>query len=716
MSCSNASGPIPRIALFVGSIALMTTFVGQRGHGAEKRASDDLETIRQRMLAPLLGRVDAKAVRKCAEALQADGSWPDIDYQDRLGSYWRTTEHLSRLALLAQAYAAPASELHGDADLRRAVFRSLDYWLDHDFRNPNWWWNDIGVPKILERSLLLLNDELSPEQRSKAAEILKRAKIGMTGQNLVWVSEITAIRGILENDPELVGKAYRKITDEIRISSGEGVQADFSFHQHGPCLYSHGYGAAFATDCTRIATQVAGTRWAFPPEKIAILSRLILDGDQWLCRGSATDFGASGRQIARHGQDARYLTSAARSLLALPTGREDEVRALDARTSGRPAPALVGNRHFWRSDMMVHHRPAYYASARMYSNRTANTDAPCNEEGLKSHHVADGCNVLMRTGREYADIYPVWDWQKIPGTTVEQKPELTGSPRVKGERAFVGGVSDGMYGMAALDFSRGPLAARKSWFFFDDEYVCLGAGITCTSDNPVLTTIYQCRLSGPVRMADSQRSREVARGEHSLDQARWVWHDQVAHLLLQPARIAASNEKRTGSWRQISHRYPEKPISDDVSALWIDHGKHPQKATYAYAVVPGIDADAVASYVDRLPVRVVRNDPSVQAVLQEKLGIAGVAFYEPGQVSLTDDSTVRVDRACLLLLRPTTGGLEISVSSPDGKTDVVAVELSGKFQGDSVQTLDGPPRSRVVVKLPGGLETGKSVTKKLARP
>jgi len=38
-------------------------------------------------------------------------------------------------------------------------------------------------------------------------------------------------------------------------------------------------------------------------------------------------------------------------------------------------------------------------------------------------------------------------------------------------------VSDGSYGLAACDFERDGLTARKSWFFFDDEIVCLGAGI-----------------------------------------------------------------------------------------------------------------------------------------------------------------------------------------------------------------------------------------------
>jgi len=451
-------------------------------------ASNDLNTVRQRILKPLLAPVPEETVHTLVGALKSDGSWPDIDYRDRGRAGWKTVQHLSNVTTLARAFRFPGSNLQGNESLRGSVLRSLDYWLSRDFKNLNWWWNQIGVPQALLPTLLLIEKELSAEQRSRALAILRRAGIGMTGQNLVWVAEITAGLGILENDPKLIATAYQRIADEIRISTREGIQPDFSFHQHGPCLYNHGYGAAFAVDCSRIATQVAGTRFAFPSETIALLGSLILDGSQWMTRGGTTDFGGEGRGITLRGQNASYLSIAARNMLQFPTGREKEFRDLDARAAGQPAPPLVGNRHFWRSDLMTHHRPNFYASARMFSSRVANTDGAYNGEGLKSHHIADGCNVLLRTGREYQDIFPVWDWQKIPGATIEQRAELTGSPRRMGQTSFVGGVSDGEYGLAACEGERDGLSARKIWFFFDDAYACLGAGITCVSNGPVVTT------------------------------------------------------------------------------------------------------------------------------------------------------------------------------------------------------------------------------------
>ncbi|MFC1597775.1 polysaccharide lyase family 8 super-sandwich domain-containing protein, partial [Planctomycetota bacterium] len=566
--------------------------------------------------------------------LRADGSWPSIDYQEQRRSAWTPVGHLGNVLLMARAYRSAGSKLSGSTELQNALDAALDYWLEHDFQNSNWWWNQIGVPRSLAPVLLLMEDELSDAQRGKGLEILRRARIGMTGQNLVWVTEITALRGILEQDPKLVASAYRRIAEEIRVDMKEGIQPDFSFHQHGPCLYSHGYGAAFAVDCSRIAMQVAGTRLAFPPEKITLLSSLLLDGSQWMSRGGTSDFGAEGREISRKGQDAGYLATAARNMLELPTGREDEFRALAGRASDGPAPPLEGNRHFWRSDVMTHHRADYYTSARMFSSRIANTDDPCNSEGLRSHHIADGCNVLVRTGNEYRDVFPVWDWQKIPGTTVEQKEQLTGSPRTLGKKSFVGGVSDGVYGLAAFDLVRGALSARKSWFFFDREYVCLGAGITCGSENPVVTTLNQCNLRGSVSARNASQVQELASGVHSLDSPAWVWHDSIGYVFLGPARIGLANQLQRGNWWRINHRYAKDEVAREMFTAWIEHGSAPGGVSYAYIVVSGVDRASVETYATAPPLDIVANRAGLQAVWHAGLNVLGGAFYDPGQLEI----------------------------------------------------------------------------------
>lgn len=714
------------VVRMMGAMAAVALLLPAAGLvGAEKKPEKpapapaglaDLETVRQRLLEPLVSAPPGEAVRKFVRALRPDGSWPDVAYANRNRSGWRTTSHLGRLAMLAQAYKSPHSPLRGDPQLRKAVFAALDYWLDNDFRNSNWWWNQIGVPRGLTPTLLLLDDELSGPRRTKALEILGRARIGMTGQNLVWVTEVTAIRGVLQRDPELVRQAYRRIADEIRTDREEGIQPDFSFHQHGPCLYNHGYGAAFARDVPRIAVQVRGTAFAFAPEKLAILSGLILDGSQWMARGPTSDLGAEGREIARKSQDARYLAEAAQEMLLLPTGREAEFRQLAERAAGKPAPPLVGNRHFWCSDFMVHHRPGFYASARMYSRRVANTDQACNEEGLKNHHIADGCNLLICQGDEYDNIYPAWDWQKIPGTTVVQEPVLSGSPRRMGQTSFVGGVSDGRYGLAAFDFRRDALVARKAWCFFDDEFVCLGAGIACGSEYPVVTTVNQCRLRGQVAWAQTpgQAPENIREGRRALHHPAWVWHSGVGYVFLHPAEAQVEALQREGSWWEINHEASKAPVAVDLFCLWIDHGRRPEGAGYAYAVAPGKRVEEMPAVAATFPVKVLRNDADCQAVWHEPLGVAAAAFYRPGSASPAGLPSLSVDTPCLALWRRAAGGLSVSICNPENKPAKVTVELAGRFTGPGATSTEQGRKTRVVFELPNGPNAGQTQTRQLS--
>ncbi len=664
--------------------------------------ADDFQTIRERVIAPLLAAGDARSAEKWSDSMKGDGTWADIDYGDVSRSAWSTPAHLSRVESLARAYRAPGSVLEGDAKVLAAAKRGLDAWLRLDPQNPNWWWNEIGVPSSLLPVLLLLDADLSHSQREAGLKILQRAKIGMTGQNLVWVTEITAGRGLLERDTELVAKAYGRIADEIRVGLDEGIQPDYSFHQHGPCLYSHGYGAAFLLDCSRTAVLLDGTALAFPEEKIDLLARLILDGTQWMTRGRATDFGAEGREITRKGQSASHLAAVAGYMLRLKTDREEEFRALAARAEGRTdVPPLVGNRHFWRADLMTHHRPKYYASARMHSTRLANTDGPANSEGLLSHHLADGCFVVMQSGAEYHDIFGAWDWQKIPGTTVRLKPELKGSPRRMGTTSFVGGVSDGTYGMAACELERDELTARKSWFFFDDEVVCLGTGITAPEGERVITTLNQCHLNGDVVLADSDGMRRLERGDHRCSAPKWFWHDSVGYVFVEPAELQLQNDTSSGSWHASNSRYPADDDTLDLLTAWIDHGGAPQGESYAYLVVPGIDRESVAGYAAKAPAAVLANSEKVQAVVHEGLGLAGAAFYQPGRIEIRPGYGLQADTACVLLARETDGQLEITVANPKNEGGEVRVTV---FRGEE-KTMG----KEMVVELPHGNGAGSSV-------
>jgi chondroitin AC lyase len=699
------SGPGRRLAAvaLLGALASLAT-----AHGGQT-PSQDLAAVKKRLCEDLLPAAgDTRTAERAAayvKSLGAAGTWKDVDYRNRTSSSWATARHLSRLLIMARAYRQPKGRLCGDAALKVATVKALDHWLKKDYRNPNWWWNEIGVPMNMGRILVLMEPELTAGQIAAGVRIMKRSRIGRTGQNLVWLAGNQVSWGALAGDAKAVAAAFARISREIRVfpGGGEGVKPDYSFWQHGRCLYSGGYGKCFSTDSARFAWLAGGTRWAFSRGNVAVLSSYVLDGQQWAVRGRTMDFGTTGREISRPGAgSSRFLISACRYLLALKTARREEFAALLDRLESGPDKAktpLVGNRHFWKSDFMTHQRKDWYASARMFSTRIDNTDDPCNGEGLLSHHVADGVTYVMKRGDEYQRIFPVWNWRRLPGITAEQSgARLRGTPRSRGKRSFVGGASDGTYGLAAMDFARGKLVARKAWFFFDREFVALGAGISCQSGNPVVTSVNQCLLKGDVHGVRATTSK----GALKLRARSWVHHDGVGYFFPEECAAYLGAGKQTGSWRRLRTASPGTKVETGVFSLAVDHGKQPKGAKYAYVVAPGVSAKEMPAYARDPGLDVISNTASLQAVRHGKLGVTAAAFYKAGRFSTREGLGVSVDKPCLLLLREGKQGTSATLSNPHNRKLEVNLTL-----------VRGGRTIRKKIGLPGGEKAGSSVTAKL---
>ena len=108
---------------------------------------------------------------------------------------------------------------------------------------------------------------------------------------------------------------------------------------------------------------------------------------------------------------------------------------------------------------------------------------------------------------------------------------------------FAGAVTDGTYGAAAFDFKspHDPLCARKSWFFFDELYVCLGAGISCKRNLPVATTLNQCLLRSDVTISIGNRTSMIENGEGKYEGVDWVFQDGIGYVFPAPTTVFIKN-------------------------------------------------------------------------------------------------------------------------------------------------------------------------------
>lgn len=78
--------------------------------------------------------------------------------------------------------------------------------------------------------------------------------------------------------------------------------------------------------------------------------------------------------------------------------------------------------------------------------------------------MADGSTNIQRSGSEYYNILPIWEWDKIPGVTsrdFKQDQPMTVEWGESGNTNFTGGVSDGIYGAAVYDMDYDDVKAKN---------------------------------------------------------------------------------------------------------------------------------------------------------------------------------------------------------------------------------------------------------------
>jgi chondroitin AC lyase len=353
----------------------------------------------------------------------------------------------------------------------------------------------------------------------------------------VPIAGMVCKQGLFKRDEAILANAIKVMGDQVVITPARGINPDMGFHHRVDNVTSiHTYGTNYVNSFAYWAIKTEGTKYSLSPKALNLLIDYYVDGiSKCMAYGIYPDPGAKNRDLSRRGESSHAAgTEIPENLMLSSDYRRKDLEYLVKVRKGEIKPGLSWDKYFWHSSYFAHQRKNYYSSVRMHSSRQKNMEEPYNEEGLKMHHLADGGNFLLRTGNEYGDVFPVWDWQKIPGTTVVQKPSLPPPNQIakKGKSDFVGAASDGQFGVATFDFKsvHDSLTAHKSWFFFDKEYVCLGAGINAEADYPVATTINQCLLNKDVVAKSNAGTKTLQRGQHDLKGVSWIMHDSVAYL------------------------------------------------------------------------------------------------------------------------------------------------------------------------------------------
>ena len=154
--------------------------------------------------------------------------------------------------------------------------------------------------------------------------------------------------------------------------------------------------------------------------------------------------------------------------------------------------------------------------------------------------------------------------------------------------------------VTAMEYNRAGVHAHKAWFFTPEGIICLGAGITLDPGlgYDVVTAIDQRRLEGKVTTSE-----------------KWVSHEGTTYVLLDGNTYKIAPYKHTGSWYPIHPAQSKDEVSMDLLDIWIDHGKDPKNASYAYAVLPNGKTGAKSAKIAARSIKVLSNENGLQKVM-----------------------------------------------------------------------------------------------------
>jgi len=623
---------------------------------AEEKASDEMTTILTRYRAMLVeGEVmDAKEVREHMASISKEGTWADVNYKGNDRRDWEPFYHIFRLGYIAKAYAKPGHPLHGDKELLKTILLGIDHWLANSYKCPNGWYNTTATPDHFSKIAVYINDDLTGERRKGVIAIAGVQESGRkrwaTGANLMHKAQTIIAKAALTGDTALLTEASKRVAAEIRLSIGEGIKDDWSFHQHGACAQI-GYGLVYLRGVSQIGYLLNGTPYEIPKEKVAIISQYILNGVQWMVRGAHIAPSVTDRQVTRVGDlgpsggvrgqhkpgNLGFLVGIAEKWMAVDPENAAALKKFAARQNGKGAP-LVGFRHFYRSDISAYHRPDFSFFTHTRSPRVGGTES-INGENLKGRpYLHTGDHYILMGTSEYTDMPPVWDWTRLPGLTM-----YDGIGNIQ-PQPFAGGIGNGMSGLTAMDYRR-TLGVRKLWAYHGDLVVCLLGGWQAADAKASLrTTLDQCALQGTVQANVGGKTTTLKAGTHGLTDVSWVLHNQVGYVPLSPSAMSLKLGEVEGSWKSVSSSESADKVKADVFLCDLMHGDAPKAGGFILA--PGSTAKTLDRLTKKQPFEVVQNDRDVQCIRFSD-GTLMAAFYAPGKVEVNGKTILAVDKPCL---------------------------------------------------------------------
>ncbi|HCZ6601768.1 TPA: polysaccharide lyase 8 family protein [Staphylococcus aureus] len=610
--------------------------------------------------------------------------------------------------------------------------------------NLNWWDYEIGTPRALTNTLILLQEDFTDEEKKKYTAPIKTfapdsdkilSSVGKSepakGGNLVDISKVKLLESIIEEDKDMMKKSIDSFNTVFTYAQNSatgkernGFYKDGSYIDHQDVPYTGAYGVVLLEGISQMMPMIKETPFNDSNQNDTTLKSWIDDGFMPLIyKGEMMDL-SRGRAISRENETSHSASATVmKSLLRLSDTMDKSTKAkykkivktsVESDSSYKQTDYLSSYSDISKMKSLMedstistngltqqlkiyndmdrvtyHNKGLDFAFGLSMTSKNVARYESINGENLKGWHTGAGMSYLYNSDvKHYRDnFWATADMKRLAGTTTLDNEEPKSTDVKKSSKTFVGGTKfDDQHASIGMDFENQDktLTAKKSYFILNDKIVFLGTGIKSTdsSKNPVTTIENRKANDYKLYKDDTQTTNSDNQETNSLFlESTNSTQNNIGYHFLNESKITVKKESHTGKWSDINRSQKDIQKTDEYYEVTQKHSNTDSK--YAYVLYPGLSKDVFKSKASK--VTVVKQEDDFHVVKDNESVWAGINYSDSAKTFEINNTKVEVKaKGMFILTKKDDNTYECSFYNPESTNSVSDIESKISMTGYSI--------------------------------
>ncbi|HDG9525301.1 TPA: polysaccharide lyase 8 family protein [Staphylococcus aureus] len=610
--------------------------------------------------------------------------------------------------------------------------------------NLNWWDYEIGTPRALTNTLILLQEDFTDEEKKKYTAPIKTfapdsdkilSSVGKSepakGGNLVDISKVKLLESIIEEDKDMMKKSIDSFNTVFTYAQNSttgkernGFYKDGSYIDHQDVPYTGAYGVVLLEGISQMMPMIKETPFNDSNQNDTTLKSWIDDGFMPLIyKGEMMDL-SRGIAISRENETSHSASATVmKSLLRLSDTMDKSTKAkykkivktsVESDSSYKQTDYLSSYSDISKMKSLMedstistngltqqlkiyndmdrvtyHNKGLDFAFGLSMTSKNVARYESINGENLKGWHTGAGMSYLYNSDvKHYRDnFWATADMKRLAGTTTLDNEEPKSTDVKKSSKTFVGGTKfDDQHASIGMDFENQDktLTAKKSYFILNDKIVFLGTGIKSTdsSKNPVTTIENRKANDYKLYKDDTQTTNSDNQETNSLFlESTNSTQNNIGYHFLNESKITVKKESHTGKWSDINKSQKDIQKTDEYYEVTQKHSNTDSK--YAYVLYPGLSKDVFKSKASK--VTVVKQEDDFHVVKDNESVWAGINYSDSAKTFEINNTKVEVKaKGMFILTKKDDNTYECSFYNPESTNSVSDIESKISMTGYSI--------------------------------